>query len=202
MKRILARIINFISRLDNRLQGSILKSGLGYCGKNVVLHKPNICSNPGNMYLYDNTSIMKNWIVLSDTGRFIMKEHSIASTNLVVITGNHNRVIDHTLQDSIANRLADEEKDVICEEEVWLGSNVVLLPGVTIGRGATVAAGSVVNRDLPPYSLCAGVPAKVKKMYWTKEQILNHEEQVYAPEKRMTQEEIISLISQFAKGKE
>lgn len=195
MKRLLARILNFISRLDNRLQGNVLKSGLGYCGKNVVLHKPNICSKPENIYLYDNTSIMKNWILLSDTGKFIMKEHSIASTNLVVITGNHNRVIDHTLQDSIANRLADEEKDIVCEEEVWLGSNVVLLPGVKIGRGTTVAAGSVVNRDLPPYCLCAGVPARVKKIYWTEEQILKHEELVYTPENRMSKEEIKALIN-------
>lgn len=197
MIKLLGRLLNFLSRLNNRFYGYCLKKDLGFCGKNVVLHKPNICSKPVNMFLYDNTSIMKNWLLLSDTGKFIMKEHSIASANLVVITGNHNRVIEHTLQDSIANRLADEEKDVICEEEVWLGSNVVLLPGVTIGRGATVAAGSVINRDLPPYTLCAGVPARVKKVYWTEEQILKHEELVYAPEKRMTQEEIKAIISQY-----
>jgi acetyltransferase-like isoleucine patch superfamily enzyme len=198
IKKIIAKVLTQSSRLYNRIYGSMLKSALGFCGKNVVLHKPSVCSNPNNMYLYDNTSIMKNWTLLSDTGKFIMKDHCIASTNLVVITGNHNRVVEHTLQDSIANRLADEEKDVVLEEEVWLGTNVTLLPGITIGRGTTVAAGSVVNRDLPPYTLCAGIPAKVKKVYWTAEQIMEHERAVYPPDKRKGEDEIKELVKQFS----
>ncbi|NPA94108.1 MAG: acyltransferase [Thermodesulfobacteria bacterium] len=48
-------------------------------------------------------------------------------------------------------------------DNVWIGLNSVILKGVTIGEGAIIAAGSVVNRDVPPYSLAAGVPAVVKK---------------------------------------
>ncbi len=44
---------------------------------------------------------------------------------------------------------------------VWIASNAIILPGVTIGDGSMIAAGSVVNRDIPPNSLAAGVPAKV-----------------------------------------
>ena len=43
----------------------------------------------------------------------------------------------------------------------WIGSNAVILKGVTIGRGAVVAAGAIVNRDVPDYSIVGGVPAKV-----------------------------------------
>ena len=46
------------------------------------------------------------------------------------------------------------------EDDVWLGAHVVVLPGVTIGRGAIVAAGAVVNRDVESMSIVAGVPAK------------------------------------------
>jgi acetyltransferase-like isoleucine patch superfamily enzyme len=49
---------------------------------------------------------------------------------------------------------------VIVEDDVWLGYGVTVLTGVTIGRGCIVAAGSVVSRSLPPYSICAGIPAK------------------------------------------
>lgn len=45
------------------------------------------------------------------------------------------------------------DKDVVVEEDVWLGVNVTLLSGVTVGRGAIVAAGSVVTKDVPPYSV-------------------------------------------------
>lgn len=50
---------------------------------------------------------------------------------------------------------------VVVEDDVWLATNVVVVPGVRIGRGAVVAAGAVVTRDVPPYAIAAGVPARV-----------------------------------------
>lgn len=52
---------------------------------------------------------------------------------------------------------------VVIEDDVWVGANVTILPGVTIGRHSVIAAGAVVNRDIPPHSLAAGVPAVVKR---------------------------------------
>jgi acetyltransferase-like isoleucine patch superfamily enzyme len=52
---------------------------------------------------------------------------------------------------------------IVIGDEVWIGINAVVLPGVTIGEGAIVAAGAVVTKDVPPYSIVAGVPAKVIK---------------------------------------
>lgn len=54
-------------------------------------------------------------------------------------------------------------KPIIIEDDVWLGTHVVILPGVTIGQGAIVAAGSVVNRNIPPYQIWGGAPAKFIK---------------------------------------
>lgn len=56
------------------------------------------------------------------------------------------------------------EADVVVEDDVWLGANVVVTSGVRIGRGAIVAAGAVVTKDVPPYAIVGGVPAKVLKM--------------------------------------
>ena len=52
---------------------------------------------------------------------------------------------------------------ITIEDDVWLGSNVVVVDGVTIGKGCIVGAGAVVTKDLPPYSVAVGVPAKVVK---------------------------------------
>ncbi|MBZ0299825.1 MAG: acyltransferase [Anaerolineae bacterium] len=52
---------------------------------------------------------------------------------------------------------------IVIEDDVWLGSNVVVVDGVTIGKGSIVGAGAVVTKNLPPYSVAVGVPAKVVK---------------------------------------
>ncbi len=53
---------------------------------------------------------------------------------------------------------------IVVEDDVWLGSGVLLLDGVHVGRGAVVAAGSVVTSDVPPYAVVGGVPARLLKM--------------------------------------
>jgi maltose O-acetyltransferase len=50
---------------------------------------------------------------------------------------------------------------VVIEDQAWLGTRAMVLPGVTVGRGAVVAAGAVVTKDVAPYTIVGGVPAKV-----------------------------------------
>ncbi|ETN39559.1 uncharacterized protein HMPREF1541_05785 [Cyphellophora europaea CBS 101466] len=71
----------------------------------------------------------------------------------------------HPLDPAVRNGTAGPEtgKDIDIGEDCWLGGNVIVLPGVTIGRGSTVGAGSVVTRDVPPFHLVAGNPARILK---------------------------------------
>jgi acetyltransferase-like isoleucine patch superfamily enzyme len=55
------------------------------------------------------------------------------------------------------------QKGVVIEDDCWIAANSVILDGVRIGRGSVVAAGAVVSRDVPPFSIVAGVPARVIK---------------------------------------
>ncbi|MEN6551326.1 MAG: DapH/DapD/GlmU-related protein [Methanobacterium sp.] len=54
-------------------------------------------------------------------------------------------------------------KPVIVEDHVWIGARVIVLPGVTIGKGSIVGAGAVVSKNVPPYSVAVGNPARVVK---------------------------------------
>jgi acetyltransferase-like isoleucine patch superfamily enzyme len=54
-------------------------------------------------------------------------------------------------------------RPIVIEDEAWIGCRVIILKGVTVGRGAIVGAGSVVTKDVPPYTLAAGNPARVIK---------------------------------------
>ncbi len=73
--------------------------------------------------------------------------------------------LNHNFEDT--TRRIDEQgistKPVVIGDDVWIGANAVILPGVTIGRHAVVAAGAVVSKDVPDYCIVAGVPAKVIK---------------------------------------
>lgn len=56
-----------------------------------------------------------------------------------------------------------EKRKVTIGNDVWIGQRVMIMPGVTIGDGCIIAAGAVVTKDIPPYSIAGGVPARVLK---------------------------------------
>jgi len=62
---------------------------------------------------------------------------------------------------------------VFIEDDCWIGGSVIILPGVRIGKGSTVGAGSVVTKDIPPYSVAVGNPCKVRKTIPSVEEEVN-----------------------------
>lgn len=83
---------------------------------------------------------------------------SLVSTNTFLYRKN----VGFLNKDRDISKLA-QVRPIIIGNDVWIGANVILLPGITIGDGAIIAAGAVVSRDVPAYSIVGGVPAKVIK---------------------------------------
>lgn len=119
--------------------------------------------------------------------RFIMKCGCLTAEGLVVVTSNHRQHIGQFLQ---GNNEDNEYKDIIVEEDVWIGINVTLLAGAHIGRGAIIGACSVVTKEIPPYAVAVGNPAKVIKFKWSIDDILKHESMLYPENERFTREEL------------
>ncbi|HEY3929183.1 MAG TPA: CatB-related O-acetyltransferase, partial [Candidatus Koribacter sp.] len=69
---------------------------------------------------------------------------------------------------------------LVIEDDVWIGYGAIVLSGVRIGRGSIIAAGAVVTSNVPPYSIVAGVPAKVLRARFTPSQIEEHERKLKA----------------------
>jgi acetyltransferase-like isoleucine patch superfamily enzyme len=65
--------------------------------------------------------------------------------------------------------------EIVVHDDVWIGESAVILAPVIIGRGSIVAAGAVVTRDVPPYTIVAGNPARVIKTRFTNSEVLEHE---------------------------
>jgi acetyltransferase-like isoleucine patch superfamily enzyme len=85
----------------------------------------------------------------------------------------------------LSDKNPSDDQPVIIEEDVWVGAGAYILNGVKVGRGSIIAAGAVVTKDIPPYAIVGGVPAKLIRYRWTPEEIKKHEVIAYPPEKRI-----------------
>ncbi len=190
--------MDFYQRFLRRFRlGKFNPKRWGYLGGGITLDVNNIISNPENVYLYGNNGL-KQAIILTPNAKFVMKKNSGSAYGLKVVTGNHARIVGipyRNITESIKPKGFD--KDVVVEEDVWIGINVTLLAGVSIGRGATVAAGAVVCKSMPPYCVCGGVPAKFIKFYWTIDQILEHESKLYPEEERYSRQQLEEIFNKY-----
>ena len=92
--------------------------------------------------------------------------YGVVISERVVIRDADNHTIQSIVTETNSEKKSAEKPSmasIVIQDHVWIGMNVMVLKGVTIGEGAVVAAGSVVNKDVPPHCLVAGVPAKVVK---------------------------------------
>lgn len=114
-----------------------------------------------------------------------------------IITGNHRIDVIGKFIIDLHEKVLENDEPVIIEDNVWAGANITILKGVTIGRGSVIAAGAVVTKFCPPYTIIGGVPAKVLRFRFTVDQILMHEEKLYVSEKRLKRSELLNFIKKF-----
>lgn len=88
-------------------------------------------------------------------------KNCLIAANCNIIDGNGHDLSFNNPSNRI-NTLGDS-KTVVIKDNVWIGANSLILPGVTIGEGSVIAAGSVVTKDIPPLVIAGGNPAKVIK---------------------------------------
>jgi len=82
----------------------------------------------------------------------------IAGNCNIIDSNGHELLLENA---ELRYKSVDKPSPIVIENNVWIGTNSTILKGVKIGEGSVIAAGSVVNRDIPPRSLAGGVPAKI-----------------------------------------
>lgn len=129
---------------------------LNECGKNINIEKGAHFSN--EMSLGDNSGIGIN----SQIAPYVTIGNDVMmGPECIIYTSNHG--MDRT-DIPMWRQKSSETEPVVIEDDVWFGARVIVLPGVRIGKGSVIGAGSVVTRDVEPYSIVAGNPAKVIRM--------------------------------------
>ncbi|MCB9079909.1 MAG: acyltransferase [Anaerolineaceae bacterium] len=110
----------------------------------------------GEIEIGDNCSINPFCVIYGHGGVKIGNDVLIA-THTVIIPSNHN----FSSLDRPIRLQGNTSKGIIIEDDVWIGAGCKILDGVIIGKSSIVAAGSVVNKSIEPYSIVGGVPAKL-----------------------------------------
>lgn len=124
-----------------------------HVSKRVVFHHKTEIRSPWNLKIGIGTIIGDNAILDARRGLTIGDNVNLSS-NVSIYTLQH----DHRMPDFSCPK--NRNMEVIIENRVWLGANVIVLPGVKIGEGAVCCAGCVVTKDVEPFSVVAGIPAK------------------------------------------
>lgn len=127
-------------------------------------------------FYFNSTAIIHGWPALKNkkhinlgnniqfnSGVTILAAHKVSIGNNVVLSLDC-KIMDTGLDINklVNNKYEHVNSPVIIEEFVWIGAGAIILPGVTIGKYSVIAAGSVVVKNIPPYSMAAGNPAEVK----------------------------------------
>ena len=137
------------------LRQKIMKEMLGACGENCYIEPP-FHGNWGgkNLFFGDNVYANFNLTVVDDV-EIVVGNNVLFAPNCTLTTANH------PINPELRRKTYQYAKKIVLKDNVWLGSNVVVLPGVTIGENSVIGAGSVVSRDIPANVVAMGVPCKV-----------------------------------------
>ncbi len=197
MINILRKLRWFVEKTKIKLR----KKTLGLCEEGVEIYSDSTFIYPKRIFIHKFTLIMPKCILMASGGNIIVGKYCSISLNFTVVTSNHKPTVGIPVNFNNSLHINDEIKgDVIIEDDVWIGIGVTLLAGAKIGRGAIVGANSMINKEIPPYAVVVGSPAKIIAVKFSKQQILEHETAIYPESERLTSDYLDILFNKYYEG--
>lgn len=146
----------------NRLEPSDYESKTAYmkevfaeCGENCYIELP-LHANWGGHHMHFGNGVYVNFnLTVVDDGNIFVGDKVMFGPNVTIATANH------PIEPSLRSRGLQYNKDVYIGENVWIGANTVVVPGVHIGKNSVIGAGSVVTKDIPEGVIAVGNPCRV-----------------------------------------
>ena len=148
--------LNAVDVTDYETREKIIRELFGSVGENPVVLPVFNCDNGKNIHVGNNFLANYNVTILDIREVFIGNDVMIAP-NVLITT------VNHPLNPAGRRKHLGIAKPVKIGNDVWIGANVTILPGVEIGNNVVIAAGAVVTKNIPDNSLVGGVPAKLIK---------------------------------------
>ncbi len=149
--------IPVIGPLTERLKEICCRQIFKSCGKNVNIGRNARFGNGANIVIGNNSGIGMNAKVPNN---IIIGNDVMMGLNVTIFGSNH--AFDRT-DIPMLRQGYKTYPPVVIEDDVWIGSNVIILPGRTIKKGSVIAAGTVLTKDFPEYSIVGGNPSRLIK---------------------------------------
>ena len=158
--KMLMLLVRFLRRYEVK---ETLKK-LEACGENV--HIPYSAHVVGDhLCLGNDVHLGENNLFMCTNAPITIGDHTMMGPGVTMISGDHR--IDvcgrYMVEVGEDGKLPENDRPIVLKGDNWIGANATILKGVTIGEGAVIAAGAVVTKDVPAYTVCGGVPARVIK---------------------------------------
>lgn len=153
------------------LKWFIIKNSLKKCGKKFRFSPNSVFSDHRLIEIGDNVFFGERTII--NTGILVKIGNNVMfGPDVMIIAGDHN-VSEIGIQMRYI-KSGGKNLPVILENDVWVGARVLILKGVKIGEGTVIGAGSLVTKEMPPYSICFGSPCKFIKQRFSDEDLKLH----------------------------
>jgi acetyltransferase-like isoleucine patch superfamily enzyme len=143
------------------IENNVTLNSMNY-GYHINMHSPVklFADRPGaEIIIGENSRI--NGTCIHAWDKIIIGKNCLTAANTQIFDSNGHDLSFPDIQNRI--NTTDKAKPIVIGDNVWIGANCLILPGVTIGEGSVIAAGSVVVKDIPAFVVAAGNPARVKK---------------------------------------
>ncbi len=142
-------------KISKKIRYILVKQIFKKCGKNVNVERKAYFQNGFNVEIGDNSGIGVNAWISNNT---IIGSNVLMGPDVVIFSGSHKFKSKNKF---INQQGYDIPNPVVIENDVWIGTRVIIMPGIRISTGAVIGAGSIVTKNVEPYSIVAGNPARV-----------------------------------------
>lgn len=163
----------FISKASNKIWQELQKSLFAECGSHVVIGRGGTFTH-SHIHIGSHVHIGERAAFIAAISHIRIGNHVMVGPDVVIRGGNHRTDVVGEYMINIKDKLPENDRDVVIEDDVWIGCNAIILSGVTIGEGSIIGAGSIVTKDVPPYTVLVGVSERKSWARWDEETIVRH----------------------------
>lgn len=160
------KLLKVFNNLDSEAiarREQLLSELFEHKGANVWVEAPFFCDYGRNISIGENTFVNTNCMFI-DNNKITIGKNGLIAPYVQIYTAEHPlKASERIIQENNRSRYLTATKPVIIGDNVWIGGNSIIFPGVVIGDNVTIGAGSVVTKDIPSDVLAFGNPCTVKK---------------------------------------